>query len=56
MRFLGKRVRITDNASLRKRMAETASKVLARYAESEAEGESESQRAQYDESHTTGTS
>ncbi|WP_426334207.1 WYL domain-containing protein [Paenibacillus silvae] len=35
MRFLGKRVRITDSAALRERMSETAAKVLARYARSE---------------------
>ncbi|WP_405155532.1 WYL domain-containing protein [Paenibacillus sp. FSL K6-0108] len=37
MRFLGKRVRIADNAALRERMSETAAKVLARYTESESE-------------------
>lgn len=41
MRFLGKRVRIADNAALRERMSETAAKVLARYAESEPEAKPE---------------
>ncbi|MGF9697462.1 WYL domain-containing protein [Paenibacillus sp. MABNR03] len=41
MRFLGKRVRIVENAALRKRMSETAAKVLARYADPEPEVRSE---------------
>ncbi|MFC9706847.1 WYL domain-containing protein [Paenibacillus sp. NPDC056933] len=41
MRFLGKRVRIADHVALRARMSETAAKVLARYAESEPEVQTE---------------
>lgn len=41
MRFLGKRIRIANNAVLRERMSETAAKVLARYAETELEAMSE---------------
>ncbi|MEC0123580.1 WYL domain-containing protein [Paenibacillus pabuli] len=41
MRFLGKRVRIADHAALRERMSETATKVLARYAETEPETQHE---------------
>ncbi|WP_342554517.1 WYL domain-containing protein [Paenibacillus sp. FSL R7-0652] len=35
MRFLGKRVRISNHIALQERMSETAAKVLARYAQSE---------------------
>lgn len=41
MRFLGKRVRIANHTALRARMSETAAKVLARYAESDSEAQSE---------------
>ncbi|PYE48602.1 WYL domain-containing protein [Paenibacillus barcinonensis] len=48
MRFLGKRVRITDSTALRERMSETAAKVLARYARSESTYMEETAAAQAD--------